>query len=213
MVLEEYEKLRDDLNYHTCHESSIRRVTRHPTYQKIVDLGKDIVPIILAEFDHYDQTDEEEWFPGWWAMSALHALTGVSPEITQPGVLRHMVRVWIKWGIENGHLAKDRPKYQKTPPVIYKGWVVVGRRHGEDSVLCPKREPRARWEEQMGTAAWVSKIDAARRVDDGWWKEYAWILPTKKEAEMVLDVLNEKIKNGECSDFNRPDKAWVEEIK
>jgi hypothetical protein len=213
MIRDEYEKLRDELNYHTGHFSAIARVKRHPAYQKIVGLGKELTPIILAEFDKYLQTDENDDFPGHWAMAVLHELSGANPyENCQAGVVDQMIRAWIKWGEGNGHLAKDRPKYEKPAPIIYKGWIVVGYRHGEESVLCPKREPENAFEEAKGTAAWVSKVDAARKVDDGWWKKYALILPTKREAEIALDILNEKIKNGECSKFNTPDKAWVEEL-
>jgi len=212
-LLEQYRTLRDELNYNTGFYSSTSRVMRHPAYRKIVDLGKDLIPIILAEFDKYLHTDEYDDFPGHWAMNVLGELTGVNPyEKCDPGVVLQMIKVWVKWGEENGHLTKDRPKYEKPAPIIYKGWIVVGRLHGEDSVLCPKREPKNAFEEEKGTAAWVSKIDAARKVDDGWWKKYAWIFPTKQEAEVALEILNEKIKAGECSDFNKPERSWVEEI-
>lgn len=213
MIAEQYRVLRDELNYDTSHYSSTVRARRHPAYRKIVDLGKEIVPIILAEFDRYLQTDEHDDFPGHWAMAILHEFTGDDPyENCQPGVVLQMIRAWVVWGEKNGHLAEGRPKYEKPAPIIYKGWVVVARRHGEDSVLCPKREPKNVFEEKKGTAAWVSKIDAARKVDDGWWKKYAWILLTKKDAETALEVLNEKIKAGECSELNKPERAWVEEL-
>lgn len=214
MITEQYKILRDELNYHTGHYSSMGPVRRHPAYQKIVDLGNGLVPIILVEFDKYLQTDEHDDYPGHWAMAILHVLTGaVSPGNPPPGVIDKMLRGWIQWGEENGHLAKDRPKYEKPIPPVYKGWIVVGLRHGEEYVLCAKREPRNVFEEEKGTGAWVSKRDHAGGPNDGWWKKYAWILPTKEQAEIALDVLNEKIKNGECDEFNRPDKSWAEEIK
>lgn len=214
MVLEEYQKLRDELNYHTGHFSSISRVIHHPTFGKIVRLGKEIVPIILDEIDHYHQTGEEEFFPsGWWGFNAIaEVMNGWPEEKGEPGVFDSWVGVWVRWGEKNGYLAKDRPKYQKQPPVVYKGWIVVGQLHGEQSVLCPKRKPKNLFEEEKGTAAWVSKRDHAGGSDKDWWKKYAWVFPTKQEAEIALDILNEKIKNKECSEFNTPKKAWVEEI-
>lgn len=209
-----YLELRNRMNYETGHLSMVSRMKRHPVYSEILALGRPAIPIILNEFDRYLQTGEEEAFPGWWALAALRDISGEEPdEEGEPGVLRSQVKCWIQWGEKRGHLAKSRPKHKKTPPVIYKGWVVVGLRHGEESVLCPKRDPKNVFEETHGTAAWVSKIDAARGVDDGWWKKYAWILPTKREAETVLEILNEKIKAGECSEFNRPERAWIEELK
>jgi len=212
MIAEQYKALQDKLNFDTGHFSSVSRMVRHPAYKEIVELGKDVIPIILDEFDRYLQTDEAEAFPGWWTFNVLDALSGAKLEGGRAGVLVDWVGLWVKWGEENGHLAKDRPKHWKTPPVVYKGWVIVGQRHGEESVLCPKRDPRNAFEKEKGTAAWVSKIDAARKVDDGWWKKHAWVFDTKKEAEIALDLLNEKIKAGECSDFNKPERAWVEEI-
>jgi hypothetical protein len=213
MVLDDYQKLRDELNYQTGHFSSIARVIRHPTFRKIVELGKEVVPIILDEIDHYHQTGEEEFFPGWWGFNAIaEIMNGWPEEKGEAGVLKSWVGVWVRWGETKGYLAKDRPKYKKQPPIEYKGWIVVGKLHGEQSVLMPKRKPEALWQETMGTGAWVSKKSAASCDDRDWWKKYAWIFGTKSEAEIALDILNEKIKNGECSKFNTPDKAWVEEL-
>ena len=94
------------------------------------------------------------------------------------------------------------------------GWIVVGRKRGEDSVLTApgKRDIRGRGG-KIGEAAWVTKIDAARKVDDGWWQKYAWIFETEVEAKMALEILNERVAEGMCSEFNRPEKTWVEEIK
>jgi hypothetical protein len=212
----EYERLRDDLNYHTGHLSSSAQQTRHPSFAALAALGQGAVLCILHDLDRYLQTDEDEAFPGWWCFHILGAANaGELPEHegARPGVLVDWVRVWVRWGEKTLRLPPDRPKHEKTPPVVYTGWVVVGRRRGEDSVLCPKREPRAAYEETLGTPGWVSKVDAARRVDDGWWKKYAWILPTKEEADHVLAILNEKIAAGAVSDFNRPDKAWVEQLR
>lgn len=213
-ISERYKELRDKLNYDAGHFSSVARQTKHPAFREIVELGKDVVPVILNEFDRYDQTDEAESFPGWWAFSALCGLTGEDMKGYRPGVLSDLVSLWLAWGVENGYLAKDRPRHEKTPPVIYKGWIVVGLRHGEESVLCKKRDPRNAFEAEKGTAAWVTKRDHAtpERSSKDWWKKYAWVFDTKEEAEAAIEVLNEKIKTGECSEFNKPDRAWVEEI-
>lgn len=214
MILDEYRKLREELNYQTGHLSSSAQVQRHPTYQKIIDLGKEIIPIVLDEIDHYRHTDEQEFFPGWWAFGILSHFNGGWPEEKpEPGVLDSCADVWRHWGEKNGYLAKDRPKYQKQPPVIYKGWIVASKLDKDwgVSVLCPKREPKNLFEETHGTAAWVSKKSAASCDDKDWWKKYAWIFPTKEEADIALDILNEKIKNGEFKSF-KPRKAWVEEI-
>ncbi len=215
MLKDEYIALRNKLNYDTSHFSMISRALRHPTYKEIISLGRDIIPIILDELDRYIQTDEHEDFPGHWVLNALYELSGERPndKSARPGVVEDWIQIWIKWGEEKGYLAKDRPKHQKKPPIDYKGWIVVGNKHGEEYVLCPKREPKNALEETIGTGAWVSKVDAVRNIDDGWWKKYAWILSTKEDATIALEILNEKIKNGECSEFNKPERVWIEELK
>lgn len=101
-------------------------------------------------------------------------------------------------------------------------WIVVGRfKDGHESVLTGpgkrtirgsiEHGPRKGQTFVLGEAAWVSKIDAARGIDDGWWKKYAWLLDSKEDADTVLDILNERIQAGQCSEFNKPEKAWVEE--
>lgn len=104
------------------------------------------------------------------------------------------------------------------------GWVLVGKfKDGHESVMLAPGK-REIWGEidhgkrkgerfKLGEAAWVSKIDASKRVDTGWWKDRAWTFETKEDAEAVREILNEKIATGECSEFNRPVESYVEEVK
>jgi hypothetical protein len=211
----QYQALKDKLNYDTGHINSSSRAVKHPSYGAILAMGEPVVKFILDDFDRWLQTDEHAAFPGHLAFKILHTLTKVvgNPGDPPPGVVKKMVEGWVKWGEEKGILTKDRPKYVKPPPTVYKGWVVVGLKHGAESVLCRKTEPRNAFEETHGQAAWVTKIDAARKVDDGWWCCYAWIVETKREAEMIRGVLMERIKNGECSEFNKPTRTWVEYVE
>lgn len=93
-------------------------------------------------------------------------------------------------------------------------WIVAATVHGETCVMTgPKRRDiRDPTGAKIGEAAWVTKKSAAGGAPPMWWLPYAWLLDTKEEAEIALEILNEKVAAGECSEFNRPSKAWVEEV-
>ncbi len=77
--------------------SSIDRKTRHPSYQAIIQMGKRIIPLILEDL----QREPNHWF------SALKIISGQSPvsPVDRGNILR-MREEWLKWGIENGYLAR-----------------------------------------------------------------------------------------------------------
>ena len=205
-----YQELQRKLNYEAAFFGTVRKWLQHPAYREIVGLGRDVVPIILSGLDRYHQTRDYEDFQGLWVFNALKDILGTGPA---PGVLWEFTRTvedWVRWGETAGFLAPDRPRYE--PRAVPKGWVVIGFFRGEEHALCPKRDPKNLLEEQIGTAAWVSKIDASGGKNPDWWKRFAWVLPTRGEAETALEVLKEKIAAGECSEFNRPERSWVEEI-
>jgi len=78
--------------------SSSTRIVSHPSYQRIIDLGKSgapVVPLILRELRDTG---------GYWA-TALSAITGQNPVIAKhignPAKVRED---WIAWGRRHGHL-------------------------------------------------------------------------------------------------------------
>ena len=73
--------------------SSVARMTSHPAYQKIIDLGVEAVSPILKEL----AVRPDHWF------IALNRITGVDPVPEQQrGKLEGMVHAWIAWGKERG---------------------------------------------------------------------------------------------------------------
>lgn len=97
---------------------------------------------------------------------------------------------------------------------LEKGWIVAAVVNGEEcSLIGPgKRGIRGRDGSQIGEAAWVTKRDHAGGKNKNWWKKYAWTFETKYEAMCALEILDEKVKAGQCSKFNLPSKFWVEEL-
>jgi len=72
--------------------SSLQAVFEHRAYREIIDMGKDVVPLLLADL----QQQPRHWF------FALRAITGESPIPEEvAGNLRGMANAWIDWGKKN----------------------------------------------------------------------------------------------------------------
>lgn len=67
----------------------------HPAYQRIIGLGKSVIPFILNEL----KDQPVEWF---WA---LRALTGEDPTTaTMQGKKDEIAKAWLNWGKKNGYI-------------------------------------------------------------------------------------------------------------
>lgn len=76
--------------------SSTTAIATHPAYQRIIGLGPQVIPLILAEL----KREPGQWF---WALSAL---TGENPvPAAEQGRVGAMTAAWLQWGIDNGWLA------------------------------------------------------------------------------------------------------------
>ena len=68
-------------------------IATHPAYQRIIGLGPQAIPLILAEM----QREPRHWF---WALAAL---TGENPvSLADQGRVPEMTAAWLMWGRENG---------------------------------------------------------------------------------------------------------------
>jgi hypothetical protein len=73
--------------------SSAAKMAAHPAYREIVSLGRDAVPLLLAELER----EPDHWF------LALHEITGAEPVPKESrGRLEEMAAAWLKWGRANG---------------------------------------------------------------------------------------------------------------
>lgn len=90
---ENFLRLAADWSDNTRHVSSINDLTSYPSYQEIIALGWDVVPLLLKDL----QENKRFWFP------ALYAITKVRPfDPSDAGNGRRMTDAWIKWGKRKG---------------------------------------------------------------------------------------------------------------
>lgn len=74
--------------------SFVAEKTRHPAYQKIIEMGTVVVPFLLRELEQ----KPTHWF------EALKAITGANPvQPEQRGRTKQMAQAWLKWGREQGY--------------------------------------------------------------------------------------------------------------
>ena len=84
-----FHKLADEWSSEVGNISSVTVLTSHPKYQKIISLGWNVVPYLLADL----QNKRGYWFP------ALNAITGIRPfDPRDAGNIIRMTEAWIKWG-------------------------------------------------------------------------------------------------------------------
>jgi hypothetical protein len=88
-----FAKLSEEWQRETRYLSSTTAIATHPAYQRIIGLGPQVVPLILAEL----QKQPGNWF---WALAALTGENPISPD--EQGRVSAMTAAWLKWGRENG---------------------------------------------------------------------------------------------------------------
>lgn len=94
-VEQEFSILAETWYRETLHSSAYLDKILHPAYQRIIGLGKDVIPLILREL----QDQPCEWF---WALRALTGKDATSPEMA--GKRDEMAKAWLSWGKENGYI-------------------------------------------------------------------------------------------------------------
>lgn len=77
----------------TQHWSSVTRMISHPAYVAIVEMGRSVIPFLLAELR--DRPDH--WFV------ALQLITGEDP-VPAGSTFGEAVQAWLAWGRAKGYL-------------------------------------------------------------------------------------------------------------
>lgn len=73
----------------TAFSSNSNEILQNPSYLRIIDMGLEIVPILLEEI----QNGNNYW------LHALHTITGLNPAAQEPwGRLNQMKNDWLVWG-------------------------------------------------------------------------------------------------------------------
>lgn len=92
---ERFLELADQWENETVLLSRTDMATKHPAYEKIIDMGESAVPLILERM----KSRGGHWF------AALREITNVNPvEPADRGNVSEMQKSWLKWGKANGYV-------------------------------------------------------------------------------------------------------------
>lgn len=92
-VKTEFDRLVKEWYGKVSHHSNPNIWFDHPNYQKILDLGPEIIPLILEEL----KKDRGLWF------DALYQLAGVDPVPEEVHKTREVKKYWMDWGRAHGY--------------------------------------------------------------------------------------------------------------
>lgn len=92
---ERFHELADKWQRETKHISSITKRVLHPSYQTILGMGGDVVPLLLRDL----RDNRRPWF---WALSHITQENPISP--ADAGRMDKMVAAWLLWGKKRGLL-------------------------------------------------------------------------------------------------------------
>jgi hypothetical protein len=76
----------------TAHISSVNKMVTHPSYLRIIGMGREALPLILSELRER---------PDHWLV-ALNAITGEDPA-SEGANFHEAVKAWIRWGESKGY--------------------------------------------------------------------------------------------------------------
>jgi len=79
----------------TVHLSSTLKMVLHPSYQTIMAMGPNVVPLLLRDL----QKNRRSWF---WALRHITEANPVPPE--DQGNLDKMIAEWVAWGKREGRI-------------------------------------------------------------------------------------------------------------
>ncbi len=78
--------------------SSTTQMAQHPMYQEIINMGIEIVPLLLKELEKN---------PLHW-LTALSTITGENPiQPEQKGRVKQMASAWLEWGRNQGYAIEE----------------------------------------------------------------------------------------------------------
>ena len=88
----QFRKLSDAWYEQKGSSSSVTQKSMLPSYQRIIGLGRPVMPLILRELQHHS----DHWF---WALEALLAEGEENPvQEVDKGNIRKMTDAWLRWG-------------------------------------------------------------------------------------------------------------------
>lgn len=95
VIAEAFRSLSEEWRQATRFQSSVRHITNHLAYRAIVQLGEEVLPLILREL----RRRPEPWF------AALREITGADPVRPEHrGNMRAIAETWLRWGRDHGFI-------------------------------------------------------------------------------------------------------------
>ncbi len=95
-LVEKFQRLSNEWKHDTGHMSILSRIVTHSSYQGIIDMGEQAIPLILKDLE----IEPNHWF------SALSAIAGDGPEIPaeDKGDMRAISQAWLEWGKSKNYI-------------------------------------------------------------------------------------------------------------
>jgi hypothetical protein len=90
-----FQRLAVEWHSATDHLSSPTQIALHPAYQRIIGMGRSVIPFILEDL----RRRGGQWY---WALRAITGEMVVQPE--DAGNIRLMKDRWLRWGKEHGYI-------------------------------------------------------------------------------------------------------------
>lgn len=90
-----FERLATKWKSETFMISSLTEIASHPSYQQIIGMGSDVLPLIFEDL----AVSGAKWY---WALIAITGEDPVSPE--QRGQIDRMNAAWLEWGTMQGYV-------------------------------------------------------------------------------------------------------------
>jgi hypothetical protein len=94
---ERFRALADQWRRETRLQSSVSKKIRHPAYLKLMEMGEEVVPLILGEL----AKEPDHWF------AALRTVTGETPHPPEKTAMAGLAAAWIEWGRKKRPCRKD----------------------------------------------------------------------------------------------------------
>jgi hypothetical protein len=93
-IEERFRRLAEVWQRETGFLSSMSEASSHPAYQEIIQLGPEVIPLLLRDMER----NHSHWF------AALRSLTGANPvPATVGGNIPKIVEAWLQWAKDNGY--------------------------------------------------------------------------------------------------------------
>lgn len=97
LIRDRFQQRKEDWKSKTRHLSNVAQISLVFSYQEIIGMGPEVVPLILEELEK----EPDHWF---WALEAITGENPVGDDIA--GNIEAAASAWIAWGRQRGLLSQ-----------------------------------------------------------------------------------------------------------